>query len=223
MSAKDQHIEAQEQGINQPSKASPHVYKAIVAVMAKIGKEGISKDRSNQQQGYKFRGIDDVYNALSPILSENNLLLIPTVISENRREGQTKNGGVLFYVTLRIQYDIISALDGSRVTSVVSGEAMDSADKATNKALSAAYKYLCMQLFCIPTEADNDADKMTHEPASMVDPFTVQYANVSDILYGVGQANTLVQLGRLFNANKDRIESDPELKQAFTDRKSKIA
>lgn len=221
MSTSDKHIEEME-GAKIPAYSSPHVYKAIVAVMAKIGKEGISKDRSNQQQGYKFRGIDDVYNALSPILSENNLVLIPTVLSENRREGQTKSGGVLFYVTLRIQYDIISALDGSRVTSVVSGEAMDSADKATNKALSAAYKYLCMQLFCIPTEADNDADHVTHEPSVMVNPFTQQYANPNDILEGVKNATSRLQLGQLYNANTALIEANSELKQAFSDRKTQV-
>ena len=42
---------------------------------------------------------------------------------------------------------------------------MDSADKATNKAMSAAYKYAAIQAFCIPTEGDNDADATTHEVA----------------------------------------------------------
>lgn len=42
---------------------------------------------------------------------------------------------------------------------------MDSADKATNKAMSAAYKYAAMQAFCIPTEGDNDADAHTHDVA----------------------------------------------------------
>lgn len=40
---------------------------------------------------------------------------------------------------------------------------MDSGDKASNKAMSAAYKYAAIQTFCIPTEGDNDADSTTHE------------------------------------------------------------
>lgn len=40
---------------------------------------------------------------------------------------------------------------------------MDSGDKATNKAMSAAYKYAAFQAFAIPTEGDNDADGSTHE------------------------------------------------------------
>jgi hypothetical protein len=43
---------------------------------------------------------------------------------------------------------------------------MDSGDKASNKAMSAAYKYAAFQAFCIPTEGDNDADATTHEVAA---------------------------------------------------------
>ncbi|MNY54686.1 hypothetical protein D3C86_1905820 [compost metagenome] len=46
---------------------------------------------------------------------------------------------------------------------------MDSGDKATNKAMSAAYKYAAFQAFCIPTEGDNDADGQTHQVASAND------------------------------------------------------
>jgi hypothetical protein len=145
--------------------ATPHVYTAIAQVMATIAKQGISKDRKNDQQGYAFRGIDDVYNALAPILSESNLCILPYVKSRDVLERQTRNGGALFYVTVAVDFALVSAVDGSTHTISVVGEAMDSGDKATNKAMSAAYKYACMQAFCIPTEGDNDADKHTHEVA----------------------------------------------------------
>jgi hypothetical protein len=133
--------------------------------MAGIGKEGIAKGRKNTQQGYQFRGIDDVYNALSGLLAASKLVIIPRVLSRNVTERETKSGGVLFYVTLEVAFDFVSAEDGSIHTSVASGEAMDSGDKATNKAMSAAYKYACMQVFCIPTEGNPDADQETHEVA----------------------------------------------------------
>jgi hypothetical protein len=52
---------------------------------------------------------------------------------------------------------------------------MDSADKATNKAMSAAYKYLALLVFCIPTEAsaETDADFSTHEIAHGMSPGNV--------------------------------------------------
>jgi hypothetical protein len=62
-----------------------------------------------------------------------------------------------------MEFNFVSALDGSKHTVKTFGEAMDSADKATNKAMSAAYKYAAFQAFCIPTEGDTDADATTHE------------------------------------------------------------
>lgn len=144
----------------------PLVYGAIATVMAEIGKAGISKDRKNEQQGYKFRGIDDVYNALSEILSAAGLCVLPRVTKREVTERATKSGGALFYVVLEIEYDFVCAKDGSKHTVAVVGEAMDSGDKATNKAMSAGYKYACMQAFCIPTEGDNDPDAKTHEVAA---------------------------------------------------------
>lgn len=141
----------------------PAVYQAIAAVMEDVGREGIAKDRKNQQQGYSFRGIDDVYNALAPILARHHLIIVPRVLSREKTERDTQKGGVLFYVVVHVEFDIICSVDGSRITAATYGEAMDSADKATNKAMSAAYKYMAMQTFCIPTEGDNDADAHHHE------------------------------------------------------------
>jgi hypothetical protein len=142
---------------------TPKVYAAIVAVMADIGKEGIAKGSRNQQQGYNFRGIDAVYNALSALLARHRLCILPRVLGRTVSEQTAKSGGMLFYVVLDVEFDFVSAEDGSKHTVRAAGEAMDSGDKATNKAMSAAYKYACMQAFCIPTEGDNDADATTHE------------------------------------------------------------
>lgn len=141
------------------------VYQAISNVASEMAKEGISKARKNQQQGYSFRGIDDVYNALAPIISKHSLCILPRVIGRECVERVNKNGTALFYVTVEAEFDFVSAEDGSKHTVKTFGEAMDSADKATNKAMSAAYKYAAMQAFCIPTEGDNDADATTHEVA----------------------------------------------------------
>jgi hypothetical protein len=148
------------------------VYAAIAAVTEKLSKEGISKDRKNEQQGYKFRGIDDVYNALAPFLADAKLCILPNVQSRDVVERTSAKGNVLFYVTVKVDFAFVSADDGSEHHVITYGEAMDSGDKATNKAMSAAYKYACMQAFCIPTEGDNDADSKTHEvvAASKVTP-----------------------------------------------------
>jgi len=141
------------------------VYQAIGAVSRALSKGGISKDRKNAQQGYNFRGIDDVLNSLSAALVDAGLVILPRCTHREVVERTTAKGGALFNVTCAVEFDLVSVEDGSKHTVCTYGEAMDSADKATNKAMSAAYKYLALLVFCIPTEAtpDTDADFTTHE------------------------------------------------------------
>ncbi len=140
------------------------VYKAINAVQAELAKRGIAKGRRNEQgAGYNFRGIDDVYNAIAPLLAAHGLCILPRILTRNCVERQTKNGGAIFYVTVEAEFDFVCAEDGSKHTVRTFGEAMDTSDKATNKAMSAAYKYAAFQAFAIPTEGDNDADAHTPE------------------------------------------------------------
>lgn len=145
------------------TEQTPKVYEAIARITAALASEGIAKDKRNTQQGYSFRGIDDVYNALARHLAANKLCILPRVKEREMSERESKSGGVLFAVFMAVEFDLVSAEDGSRHTVLTYGEAMDSGDKATNKAMSAAYKYMAMQVFCIPTEGDNDADATTHE------------------------------------------------------------
>lgn len=138
----------------------PKIYSAIAEVMRKTS--AISKGRKNQQQGFQFRGIDDVMNELHGTLAECGVFIVPEVLEENRTEGHTKSGSAMFYTRLKIKFTFY-AEDGSSVSSTVIGEAMDTGDKASNKALSIGYKYACLQVFCIPTEDDKDPDAQTHE------------------------------------------------------------
>lgn len=139
------------------------VYEKIAAVTAELSRIGISKDSKNTSQGYAFRGIDQVYGALSPLLAKHGLCILPRVRDREVIERVNKHGTALFYVTLTVEFDFVAAEDASKHTIVTIGEAMDSGDKASNKAMSAAYKYAAIQTFCIPTEGDNDADSTTHE------------------------------------------------------------
>lgn len=140
------------------------VYKCINKVQAALAQTGISKDRKSQQgSGYMFRGIDDVYNAIAPLLAEHGLCILPRMMARTCEERASKSNTALFYVTVEAEFDFVCADDGTKHTVRTFGEAMDSGDKATNKAMSAAYKYAAFQAFAIPTEGDNDADSSTHE------------------------------------------------------------
>ena len=145
----------------------PAVYTAIGMVQGALATTGIGKGRRNEQQGYAFRGVDDIYNAVARLLSTHGLCILPRCTERTVVERTNAKGTALFYVTVRAEFDFVSAADGSRHTVVTYGEAMDSGDKATNKAMSAAYKYALLQTFAIPTEGDNDADATTHEVQPM--------------------------------------------------------
>jgi hypothetical protein len=140
------------------------IYKRLSKIMAEV--DPIAKGKTNQQQGYKFRGIDDLYNALHDLFSKNEVFITSEVIDSNREERTTKNGGVLLYSIVRVKFTLFTT-DGSSVSSIIEGEAMDNGDKATNKALSVALKYCLMQMFLIPTEdlKSLDSDNSSPEPA----------------------------------------------------------
>lgn len=142
---------------------TPAIYKAIIGVMAEIN--AIGKDRRNQQQGFVYRGIDDVMNELHSALAKNGVFVVPEVLSEERSTGKTKSGGDMFYTRLKIRFTFYAG-DGSNISAVVIGEAMDTADKASNKALSVGLKYAMLQVFCIPTEDEKDPDAQSPQPAA---------------------------------------------------------
>lgn len=148
------------------SKAKKTVYEAVAEVMGEVSKVGLAKDQQNNHQRYNFRGIDGVYNLLAPILAKAGLLVLPRVTNRHERTVST-NKGALNYVVVDMTYKLVSADDGSEIELSVCGEAFDSGDKATNKAMSAAYKYMAFQTFCIPLEG-NDADLDTFERTSEI-------------------------------------------------------
>lgn len=142
------------------------VYAAIANVMADLSKRGIAKNQQNIQQRFRYRGIDDVYNALAGTLSRHGLAMLPTVESREVVELKSRAGGALFLTVLKVRYTLVCADDGSSHDIVVYGEAMDSGDKGTNKAMSAAFKYAAFQIFCIPVEGEiDDPDATSHEVA----------------------------------------------------------
>ena len=139
------------------------IYQLIPEAMKRVG--AIGKDSVNKTQGFKYRGIDAVYNALNPVMSELGLFIVPEILDHRREERETQNKAILKYSILTIRYTMF-APDGSSVSCTVVGEGMDSGDKASNKAMSVGLKYACFQLFMIPTEEMVDPDQESHEVTS---------------------------------------------------------
>lgn len=137
-----------------------NIYESINKVMGDIG--AIGKDSKNQMQGFMYRGIDAVMNAINPALVKYKVFVVPEVLEQTREERVNSKGTLLIYSICKVKYTFY-AEDGSSVYAVVIGEGMDSGDKATNKAMSIAFKYACFQVFCIPTEEMVDPDAEVHE------------------------------------------------------------
>jgi hypothetical protein len=141
----------------------PAIYGLLAKVMSEVGVVG--KSRKNTGQGYQFRGLDDVVAAVQPVLAANGVLVVPRVVEREREEFKTAKGGAMFSVRLLVEHTFY-APDGSSVVCTTLGESMDSGDKASNKAMSAALKYALTETLMIPTyEADRDIEDASPEVA----------------------------------------------------------
>lgn len=142
----------------------PMIYAALSAVMGDVGHVG--KTRKNTQQNYQFRGIDDVLSAVQDVLVKHGVVVVPRVLKTWRSVVQTKGGSVMYSVRLLVEHKFY-ARDGSHVVCVTLGEAMDTGDKASNKAMSQALKYALVETLCIPTyEKDRDTEEHSPELAA---------------------------------------------------------
>lgn len=140
-----------------------NIYESITKIMEEV--PSIGKNQRNKTQGFMYRGIDDVMNALQPLLANNKVFIVPEILEQTREERISSKGGNLIYSICKIKYKFY-AEDGSSVEAITIGEGMDSGDKATNKAMAIAMKYALFQVFCIPTDEMKDPDSETPEQST---------------------------------------------------------
>lgn len=143
-----------------PLDTGPMIYPAMLAVMAEV--KAIEKGRRNEQQGFNFRGIEDILNELHDICARHGVFALPFVEEREATHRQTRNNTSLWTEHHRVRY-VFYAADGSYVEAMVWGEGTDSADKATAKAYTSAFKTLLIQAFQIPTADADDADRDAEE------------------------------------------------------------
>lgn len=191
---------------------APMIYAALAKANKAIG--AIAKGNTNQQQGFKFRGIDDVYNELHSILADCEIFIIPEIVSYDVTERQGRNGSVLLFTRATIRHHFTTS-DGSSITTVVVGEAMDSGDKGMNKTMSIALKYALLQLFTIPTREDKDPDANRYELAPQPKPQAVNedYKDrVEQAFNELAQAISLEDLKTRYKALPQDMQNDRSVK-----------
>jgi len=145
----------------------------IVAVMREV--QAVGKTETNQSQGFKFRGIDAVINAVGPALRKYGGYIVPEIISTEHTVAQTARGGTINVVRLQVAYSINGVISGS-----VAAEAFDAGDKATAKAMSVAYRTFLLQLLCLPTN-EPDPDSESYEATPVARDWDKEIANTKDI------------------------------------------
>jgi len=118
----------------------------------------VAKTGKNTHQGFNFRGIDAVVNALSPHLRANGIIVTPTVLNYEYNQIEVgQNKSLMGHARIEVRYSFTDGTD--TIATVVAGEAMDAGDKATAKAMSVAFRTALLQTFCLPTdEKDPDED-----------------------------------------------------------------
>ena len=121
----------------------------------------VGKDGWNQQQQFKFRGIDGTLQAVGPAFRENDLFLVPEVVTHHIEQIQSARGKPMVQVILHMKYTVAHQ-DGSSFSGTAVGEATDFADKATSKAGSVALRTFLLQSMVLPT-GDSDPDEEYNE------------------------------------------------------------
>lgn len=178
--------------------------------MANILKEtkAITKSEKNLQQGFKFRGIDNVMNELHEIFSKHDVFILQEVKDFTTENRPTKSGGTNTFTRATITFRYMTT-DGSFVETTNVGEAMDSGDKGMNKAMSIALKYSLLQMFLIPTEEQKDPDATTPEETPFIEMAMADIKAAKDV-------NSLMTVWNSYPS----LQSDKEFVSAMTSKKT---
>lgn len=189
-------------------KTALPIAQAMSAIMTEVG--AIAKKDKNTSQGFNFRGIDSVVNAVSPALQKHGVIVVPSVEDYEYATVEIgRNRTAMGHVKVKVTYTFIGA-QGDEIKATVVGEAMDSGDKATAKAMSVAFRTALLQALALPTD-EPDPDSQSYERSSANDVLAP-----SAILTKITQStdiNSLAEIGQYITANKNGY--NPELLEQF--------
>lgn len=138
------------------------VVEAWSAVMEDV--QAIKKGDRNKQQGFNFRGIDAVMNAVGPVLRKHGVTVVPTAEDIRTSSYETKGGTTMYSAVVKVRFTVHGP-DGDTIEGATYGEASDAGDKAVSKAHSVAYRTFLLQALTIPTD-EPDPDSESHERAA---------------------------------------------------------
>jgi hypothetical protein len=144
------------------NQAAPSIYELMALVMNDV--RDVGKNGFNDHQKYSFRGVDDFIGALAQPLRKHGVFMMTEIL-----DFQTSVRGKMNATHMRVAFHFYGPA-GDKVTATTLGEASDTADKASNKAMSAALKYALMQTFMIPVDAGSLDDGDRDHPVGQRSP-----------------------------------------------------
>ena len=176
------------------------IAQALNEVMKEVG--AVKKNDRNASQGFNFRGIDAVVNAVSPALQKHGVIVVPSVEDYEYHSVEIgKNRTVMGHVKVKVTYTFIGA-GGDAIKATVVGEAMDSGDKATAKAMSVAFRTALLQTLSLPTD-EPDPDSQSYERSEKV---VVDTKALAKAISEASDLDGLAKLGAYITKYKDAIE-----------------
>ena len=195
------------------------IVQSLNEIMKAVG--AISKSDRNAAQGFNFRGIDSVVNAVSPQLQKYGVVVVPSVEDYEYQSIEIgKNRTVMGHVKVKVTYTFVGP-QGDAIKATVVAEAMDAGDKATTKAMSVAFRTALLQSLCLPTD-DADPDSHSYERSEKV---VVDTKAVSKAIAEAKDIDSLAQIGQYITVHKDAIETSilETLRLAFKEAQSRVA
>lgn len=152
-----------EAAMTEPMAPHKDIHAAINAVMTEVG---YVQKTHKQGLGYSFAGEKALIEALRPSMVSHGIYCHVAGVQDVRHaEIPTRNGGVMQRVTIVATVRFTHAGSGTSIDCMATGEGMDSGDKASNKAMTGAYKYALRQTFCIETGDDPDDSRPENDMA----------------------------------------------------------
>lgn len=191
---------------NDTPRTAPAVYEGLAAVMKAVS--AVRKGDRNTHSNYNFRGIDAVMNAVGPALREHGVIVTPNVRDVQYEEQRTQQGKPSTSCRVLVDYIFYAVADGSTIVTTVAGEATDTGDKATPKAMSVAFRTALLQALCLPTD-EPDPDSHTYEQQ----PIPAATKEQLDAIGGLLQQHGL--LGEGMDAQRNALLSDATGRQTF--------
>lgn len=135
------------------------IQQSLIEVMKEVG--AVGKNDRNTAQGFAFRGIDAVINAVSPAFQKHGVIAVPTVVDRETSMIESAKGKAMTHVQLKVAYTFYGS-EGDFISATVYSEAMDYGDKATAKAMSVALRTALLQTLALPTD-EPDPDSQSYE------------------------------------------------------------